>query len=534
MINPTRPTAPAARAALSIPTARATVGAAAALAVCADLLLYNDPAGLGFSIWIALLGLSMVALVWRDERTVPMESAAWLAIALLSAAAVAWRASGALRFLDIVATVAALGLAAVTLRRAESGLFARRVADTLWTAAVVLQSVAAGVLPLVFRDALARGHAVRSEGMRGERSRAALPPALRPAVLAIVILIVFGALLRSADPIFASLLSLPAFDAGVVMSHVLVVGFFGWLTAGWARGALLPTPTIPEHEPLPFALHAADVAAILGALGVLFTLFVGAQLGWYFGGETFLRERTGLTVAAYARSGFFQLVWVVVLVVPVLVGTRAALAPGRALARRHTLLSLPVVALLGAMILSAMLRLRLYVHYYGLTLERLYPLVLMVWLAVVLVWLTVTVLRGWTRPFVAGAAISALVTLAALNIMNPDALVARVNVARAARIASDVAPLDLAHLASLSGDAASIVAGAVIAAPAGDPQRCAAARELLRQWGPDARLRERNSRVAPWRWWNAGEQSAARAVLSSDAALRAAMHASCVKKTVQR
>ncbi len=542
MTNDIRPDVTAvAKSALAIPTARATLAAAAALALCADLLLYNDPAGLGFSIWIALLTLSLIALAWRDDRRIPLESAAWLAIALLCAAGVAWRAAAALRFFDILATAAALGLAGVTLRRPGSGLFAQRVGDTLWTAVAVLRSVVAGVVPLIFRDALAHGHDMRAERRTGGARRLALPPAARPALLALVVLIVFGTLLRGADPIFASLLSLPAFDAGAVLSHTLVIGFFGWLAAGWARGALLPPPTIAEPEPLRFALRAADVTAILGALGVLFAVFVITQLGWYFGGETFLRQRTGLTVAEYARSGFFQLVWVVTLVVPVLVGTRAALAPGRALARRHTLLALPVVVLLGAMILSAVLRMRLYVQYYGLTLERLYPLVFMIWLAVVLAWLTVTVLRGWTRPFVAGAAISALVTLAALNVANPDALVARVNVARVAprttaavhQAKSDVAPLDLALLASLGGDAAAIVARAVISAPAGDTQRCVAARDLLRQWGPDARLHLRDSRAASWRWWNAGEQAASRAILSSDAALRSAMHASC-RKSAQR
>ena len=100
------------------------------------------------------------------------------------------------------------------------------------------------------------------------------------------------------------------------------------------------------------------------------------------------------------------MVWVVALVVPLLLATRAMLAPDPSLARRHTLMSLPIVALLGAIIVSAALRMRLYVHYYGLTTERLYTLVFMGWLAIVLALLATTVLRGRGRAFVGGSVIS--------------------------------------------------------------------------------------------------------------------------------
>ena len=81
---------------------------------------------------------------------------------------------------------------------------------------------------------------------------------------------------------------------------------------------------------------------------MLFAAFVVAQLGWFFGGEQFLRAATGLTAAQYARGGFFQMLWVVALVVPVLVVTRGALRAGHARSRAGTRCSpLPIVALLG-------------------------------------------------------------------------------------------------------------------------------------------------------------------------------------------
>jgi hypothetical protein len=287
-------------------------------------------------------------------------------------------------------------------------------------------------------------------------------------------------------------------------------------------------------DALPFTLGVLDVTTALGTLNLLFGAFVATQVGWFFGGERFLHERTGLTAAAYAREGFFQMLWVVVLVVPVLLLTRAALRPGRDLARRHTALALPVVGLLAAIILSAVLRMRLYVHYYGLTTERFYPLVFMGWLAVVVGCLALTVLRGNGRLFVAGALLTGYATLAMLDVAAPDVLVARVNLARAERGAE----LDFPYLAGLSGEAAALVTAAVtapapvIADPAmravDDRRRCSAATGLLARWGPESPgAHQLETRGAAWRYWNAGEANAMRVVADGARAIRAVQRAAC-------
>ena len=232
------------------------------------------------------------------------------------------------------------------------------------------------------------------------------------------------------------------------------------------------------------------------------------------------------------------MVWVVMLVVPLLVATRAALRPGRALERRHTLLSVPVIALLGAMILSAVTRMQLYVTYYGLTVDRFYPLVFMAWLSVVLVWLALTVLRGHGRAFIGGVAISGLVVLAALNVVAPDALIARFNIDRAARVPRPAgSALDLRHMANLSAEAAPLATRALLAASttadgtrlgaADDAQRCYAALTLLRRWGPASQSAKRREADGAWRYWNAGEARAIRVVRERSAELRTVQHTAC-------
>jgi len=236
-----------------------------------------------------------------------------------------------------------------------------------------------------------------------------------------------------------------------------------------------------------------------------------------------------------------------VLVVPLLMATRTLRVPGAATARRHTKLAIPMVVLLLAMILSAALRMRLYVQYFGLTTERFYTLAIMVWLAFVLVWLAATTLRDQDRRFVAGAVISGFVTLFALNVIVPDRVVSRVNVARAQRATpTGGSSLDVAYLSTLGGDAMETVIAATLAPPVSsnaitspilpaatvqqdsiDSQRCRAARRIRTRWGPSSRAAAHNDVPGAWRRWNAGEQHAFELAARNAVALRAVEHQTC-------
>jgi hypothetical protein len=201
-------------------------------------------------------------------------------------------------------------------------------------------------------------------------------------------------------------------------------------------------------------------------------------------------------------------------------------------------LALPLLALLGAMILSAVLRLRLYVHYFGLTTDRFYPLVFMGWLAVVLIWLSLTVLRGAGRSFVAGAVVTGLATLAALHIAVPDLIVARVNIARAQRGAAGSTPrLDLGHLTQLGGEAVPLAIAAVLAPSTGAPgsaeraasdrARCSASGRLLMRRRAFAAGESGEEEGAAWREWNLGAAEAERLIHEHAAELAAVRRTTC-------
>ncbi len=275
--------------------ARAILPHALLLGVAADLLLRDGLTGLGLALWLALLALTTLALAWTDGRRVSGESAAWLLTALLFGSAMAWRAAEALQFFDFVATLFALGMTAIALGDRRVALFAPRMRETIMAGAAVIASVAGGIVPLALRDA-----AFAHRGELGGKVR----PVVRAVAIALPLLLLFGSLLRGADPVFASLVALPALDVEVLASHVVLTGFFTWVVAGWARAALL-RPALGARLPDtgPVTLGRLDVTVALGTLDALFALYVLTQLGWFFGGERFLQARTGLTAAEYARQG---------------------------------------------------------------------------------------------------------------------------------------------------------------------------------------------------------------------------------------
>ena len=105
-----------------------------------------------------------------------------------------------------------------------------------------------------------------------------------------------------------------------------------------------------------------------------------------------------------------------------------------------------MLLLLDVMLASALFRMRLYTAEYGLTELRFYTTAFMGWLVLVFGWFVATVLRGRRERFGTGALLAGWLVLAALNLVNPDAVIAGVNLDRAAR----GRPLDVAYAATLS------------------------------------------------------------------------------------
>jgi hypothetical protein len=98
---------------------------------------------------------------------------------------------------------------------------------------------------------------------------------------------------------------------------------------------------------------------------------------------------------------------------------------------------------------SALQRMHLYEQAYGLTELRLYVVGVILWLGVVFVWFSATVLCGRRGLFAVGAVVAGFAATAILNVVNPDALIARTNL--------DRPRVDVAYLGDLSDDAVPVL-----------------------------------------------------------------------------
>ncbi len=428
------------------------VAATAAGGVVAELLVHNNvvngaPLGAGFAV-AGVLGaaglLAGKALLGRA----PSRPAALLAVLSgLFAALLAWRASPELAAANALATVTLL-LGAGYLYR-EGRLADVTLSEYPMAGLRTVVGVVAGPPQLAA--------AISRRPRWGDLATAARP-VVRGLALAAVPLLVFAALFASADAVFASWLGRP-FRLAVPWRGgfwgVALAGALAWSGLGlmWYAATHDDRPE-PEPDRRPPLLGAVEAAVALAAVVTLFAAFVVVQFAHLFGGDATVADTGGLTYAEYARRGFFELLAVAALVTAAVLAVDWGATPARR-SRVIDGLQYALVGLTGVVLASAVVRLDAYAGEFGLTKLRLYAFAALVWVAFLLAWLALTVLRGRRRWFPVGASVAALTVLAALNVANPDALIAGVNVDRAVEGAR---ALDVAYAAwSLSDDALPVL-----------------------------------------------------------------------------
>jgi hypothetical protein len=497
------------------------------------LLRVPGPPGLNLSLWVASVAVAALALHRRAALALDRGRVAWLAIGVVFAAGLAWRDAPPLKLLALFSATLIFALAAHRLAAA----WVRRAGVLRYAGALALGALHAWTAAaLALADATGSTLRVEAGGAAGWRRAAAVARGL---AIAVPLVMVFGALFMSADAVFEELVtSVLRFDVEHIATHVLLFSICAWLSTGYLRGFLtgteLPWAADRRQEiegwgtlvPKRMALGVTEVATALAAIDLLFLVFVIVQFRYLFGGDALVQMTPGLTYAEYARRGFFELVFAVFLVVPVLLAADWLLdGRGRRNALAFRVLAGVQVGLVLAIAASALQRLRLYHASYGLTESRFYAMVLLVWIGAMLLWLAATVLRGRRESFAFGALASGLVTVALLFVINPDAIIARTNVARMRSAAAPVR-FDVAYATSLSADAVPVLIDALPALPR-DVQ-CLLARHMLRRWPPD---RDRSIRN-----WSSSAARAGDAVREHEPRLRSMLgpDQECAESTAMR
>jgi Domain of unknown function (DUF4173) len=282
------------------------------------------------------------------------------------------------------------------------------------------------------------------------RRRSDVVALARGLAVAVPIAAVLGLLLGSADPVFASFFNAHGgLDPGDALLHLALVACGALLLGAIVAGA-------SSRQAAPAAGRAGwgtrEALVVMWVIDVLFGLFAVAQVvAALGGGEAALRD-AGVTYSDYARSGFFQLLWVAGLSWIVIVVARNAIPAEPGPQRSALIASIEVaIGLVLLIVYVAHSRLQLYEVAYGFTMLRLYSHVFAGVAAAAFVLLGASVAglgasRSWLFGAVGAVALAALV---GLNAASPEAVVVRLNVQRA----EQTGKLDADYAGSLSDDA---------------------------------------------------------------------------------
>ena len=381
-------------------------------------VMYDAFPGVNWGIWTTIASFGLLPFSRKPVSKTLIGLAATASIIGLGAAITA---SPFLEFLICVSVIVLLALEMLI----SPNPVTRRITPTFAVPAPIVAFVSA------IGESVRRG-ANALQLVRSERARSVV----RGLVITLPVVVVFGLLLSSADPIFAGWRD--AIEHLITSWEFLprTVFFVGMLTIVLgAYGFALREHTIPPAPASPHVprqwLGSTERLILLTSVAALFWIFLAVQLSYLFGNLPQV-EGSGVTFADYARRGFAELSIIAsATFVLVLVSERFGQTGRYANALRIATLAVivGVLFLLG----SAFNRVLLYEQAYGYTTARLYAQAYMLVVAAALLAL------GWemrgdfdpARLFRRIGA-TAILTFIFLIYWNHEAWIANRNIDRAA------------------------------------------------------------------------------------------------------
>lgn len=456
------------------------LGVSAVLGLCGVLLFSGAAAGLNIVLFALLVAGGSAFVRYRGDVSSGAGHWASLALMVLFATTFAWRDSAVLHGLACAAMLLAylhLHLGACAKRLAECSLYETNI--ELGRAAASLFTTTPSM--------------IRHEIPWGEFSNwhvGVLRALARGVAGFIPVALLFGSLLVRADARFETFaVEFFDWDLALLLQRLAIFALSLTLAVSVVAASAGLPPRVAREIPLAgWRVGAIEMTVMLSGLCILFACYIVVQLSYFFGDHALVRGASTHTYSSYARRGFFELVWLSVLLLPTLVVARWLV---RDAGRRAQFVFKVLAGILVASVLvigaSAIHRMVLYVEAYGLTELRLYCSVFMVWMAVVYLWYCATELVTETRRFAHGTVTSALVVTALLVVLNPDAVIARTNIHRLAMTHG----LDRDYLTSLSSDAVPVLLESLARDGSGSSDIAAQLRERFMKAPAD-----------DWRAWN--------------------------------
>ena len=281
---------------------------------------------------------------------------------------------------------------------------------------------------------------------------------LKGVVMAVPILIIFGALFSQADLAFSQFLKniIEINISERFMQRTVLLAFAAIAGLSYLSYIFFPKPAPAgaSNPPVSAPVHSGrgiEVLVFLGLISALFLIFIGFQLTYLFGGEANILN-AGFTYAEYARRGFFELLVVGMLSLVILLAAEKYTGAELKKDKRFLIPAFVAIAEVVIVIISAFKRLALYIDAYGMTLPRFYVTAIVLLLLALFIILAAKFI--WSKQeqfFTFGTLISVLALLVLINLINPDSYVAKANIAQY----NETGKLDLVYIDELSVDAIS-------------------------------------------------------------------------------
>ena len=430
------------------PVPRAAI-AALAMVAAADWLLYGEPQP-GISIVLFFVVLA-VAVAWTNAATLSprngLVGSTILALALLPGV----ENSGLIQFVFAACGTAVFALAATDRFHGAPAERATRLAGLILLG------------PLRLIPDVIRSRAIWRRKLVGRLSVGQMTASILPVIL----FAVFAALFATANPVFDRWLA--AVDISALLSGPDAVRLVFWFLAASFVWPFIRLGFAPEREhvarpaaapaPVPGQLLGASIVLrSLLAFNLLFAVQTALDLAYLWGD---LELPDGITHAEYAHRGAYPLIVVALLSAAFVL---VAMRPGGDTDRAPAVRAL-VLVWIGQnvlLVVSAVLRLDLYIQAYSLTMLRVAAFIWMGVVAAGLVLIVVRILFARSNGWLVGAnALVLAITLYAACFVNWPFVIARYNVNHSFEIAHEGPSLDVRYLYRLGPQTIPVLEGFV-------------------------------------------------------------------------
>ncbi len=422
------------------------------LALVFNFLFFSKQIGISVFVFnVALLG---AVFGFARHQKLSLQKSYWFALPILFFALMpAVRASGFLTFLNVVATFGLLMLLAHQLTGTPAFLMKLRDYATL-AVLVPFRMLGRGLSTI---SKLGQIHS-------NVKHRDVWIRVFKGVIMAVPILIIFGALFSQADLAFSQFLgNFIHINISERSVQYLVLLFFAFL-AGlsflsyifFPKNSVIPVSTSESSntgrpESSIQSGRSIEVLVFLSLIAALFLLFIGFQITYLFGGQANITS-WGFTYAEYARRGFFELLAVAVLSLLVLLASEQFAGTKERKDKRFLVPALVLIAEVVVVIISAFKRLSLYIDAYSLTTMRFYVAGFIILLLALFILLAVKFVQSKPENFFTfGTLLTGTAFLIVVNLINPDSFIANSNLKQY----NQTGKIDAYYIASLSADATS-------------------------------------------------------------------------------